>query len=117
MATKKMTRIEALEIAMATVENAEALQVLEAIKVSIEKSNARKSTSTNSKKAVAQNEAMQNILEVLDTENFLAYSELTLDFATISNQKFTALMKKAVEQGLVEKGTSLTKKVGYRLVK
>lgn len=117
MATTKMTRIEALEIAIATVENKEALAVLEAIKVSVEKANARKSTSANTKKTQAQTALINQLVEALDDENFLSYGELNLDFGEISNQKFTANMKKAVAQGLVEKGVSANKKVGYRLVK
>ena len=112
--TKKITRVQALEIAIANEANVEIVEVLEALKASIEKANGRKST--NKKSTVAQAQMLE-LVEQLNEESFLSYGDLILDFAEFSNQKFTALMRKAIEQGLVEKGQSASKKVGYRLVK
>lgn len=116
MKNTKLTRTQALEIALSVVTDAEALEVLEAIKTSIEKANARKSGAVNTKKAEAQNEAVAELVQKLDKDTFKSYTDLDIDFTTVSNQKFTALMKKAVEQGLAEKGKADNKKVGYRLI-
>lgn len=65
MADKKMTRVEALAIAIEVVENAEAVEVLEKIKASIEKKNA--SGSSKPKKATeAQTYLRNEILRVLE---------------------------------------------------
>lgn len=98
----KMTYVAALEIAIATMTNAEAKEKLEALKVSIEKKNSaeRKPTATQT-----ANEAFKaDILKAMEVGKAYTITELMKavpSIADISNQRVSAIVRQMVEAGSI----------------
>lgn len=109
MADKNMTRSQALAIAIESVDDALALEVLTRMKEQIDKPKAK--TSTKSKTRLENEATARHIYEVAGTEPFdgkwvMAHS------TALTPQKVVGIMKVAVEMGLFTR-TQDGKKVLY----
>lgn len=94
---KKMTRIEALEIAINNTPNMEAVEVLRKMRAALDKEASRERKP--SKTAVENAAKRDEILAWLGTEGHTA-SEVAEQFG-ISNQRATALLTPMVEDGRI----------------
>lgn len=97
---KKMTRIEALTLAMnALTDNAEALEVLTAIRDSIEKANSRKSDKP-SKSQLANMDVKSRLIDQMGDGNRYTVAELVKAFGNeFSSQKLSALLRQLILSG------------------
>ena len=105
----KMTYVNAIEMAINGNMTEEVKEKLEALKVSLEKRNSRKSDKPT--KAQRENEVVKgNILEVL-ADGEAHQCKAVAEALGISGQKCSALLKQLVDGGAVEKFTE--KRVTY----
>lgn len=103
----KMTYIEALNVALEAVENAEAVERLEALKAQLEKRNASRGQ-TKTQKA---NESLKaEILAFVGETGPVRAGEVGTHFG-VQVQKASALLKQLVEAGKLERYTE--KKVTF----
>ena len=103
----KMTYIEALNVALEAVENAEAVEKLEALKAQLEKRNASKGQT----KAQKANEGLKaEILAFVGEAGAVRAGDVATHFG-VSGQKASALLKQLVEAGKLERYTE--KKVTF----
>lgn len=98
----KMTYATALEIAIATVENIEAREKLEALKIQVEKKSSatRKPTATQTANANFKTQ----ILEGMEVGKSYTITELTKSIegiSELSNQRVSALVRQLCEANLV----------------
>lgn len=109
-----MTYSQALEIAVASVVDAEAKEKLQALKAQIEK---RHSGSSKPTKTQVENEAIKaNILSVLTDEGqtaseILAQVDGSLSSKPLTNQRVSALLRQLIADGKAVK--AIEKKVSY----
>ncbi len=100
---KKMTYVEALEVAIAGIENVEAIEKLKALKTQLVKKSEKKSPKEQAK--IAEDKALMDALVVVlgtvgkATATELSKSESILN--GLSTQKIAAIAKKLIAQGAV----------------
>lgn len=107
----KLTNVVALEMVLGMEEvkkNSELVEKLEKMKLQFEKKNSSGTTGTGklTKTQIENNEIMEQIVAELESqEQAIQIKELqtVAGFEKYSNQKLSALMKKLVETGRVEK--------------
>lgn len=100
----KMTYVNALEIAIATVDNAEVKEKLEALKASIVKKNSADRKPTATQKANA--ELKVAILDGMESGKAYTITDLMKSVdavAELSNQRVSALVRQLVEANLVKR--------------
>lgn len=98
----KMTYVMALDVAIATVDNAEVVEKLEALKASITKKNSADRKPTATQKANA--ELKVAILDGMESGKAYTITDLmkSVDaLAELSNQRVSALVRQLVEAGSV----------------
>jgi predicted type IV restriction endonuclease len=100
---KKMTYVEALEVAISAVDNAEALTKLEALKAQLVKKSAKKSPKEQAK-AEQDKALMDALVVVLRAVGKATATEISKGdsiLGGLSTQKIAAIAKKLSEQGIV----------------
>jgi hypothetical protein len=116
---KKMTYVEALEVAISAVDNAEALAKLEALKAQLVKKSEKKSPKEQDK--AKQNavlmDALVVVLRAVGKATATEISKGDSILGGLSTQKISFLAKKLSEQGIIsitrgKKGTSVYSLVG-----
>jgi hypothetical protein len=100
---KKMTYVEALEVAISAVDNAEALAKLEALKAQLVKKSEKKSPKEQAKIAEdkALMDAMVVVLRAVGKATATEISKGDSILGGLSTQKIAAIAKKLSEQGIV----------------
>jgi hypothetical protein len=100
---KKMTYVEALEVAISVVDNAEALAKLEALKAQLVKKSEKKSP--KEQKKIAEDKALMDamvvVLRAVGKATATEISKGDSILGGLSTQKIAAIAKKLSEQGIV----------------
>jgi hypothetical protein len=100
---KKMTYVEALEVAISAVDNAEALAKLEALKAQLVKKSEKKSP--KEQKKIAEDKALMDamvvVLRAVGKATATEISKGDSILGGLSTQKIAAIAKKLSEQGIV----------------
>ena len=109
----KMTYVQAIDFALANIDNVEVIEKLEALKAQLAKRAGGKRGMTTTQKANVG--IMETIVEGLtEMENPVTVTELISGYAPLegfTNQKISALLRKLVEAGRVVK--TIEKKKTY----
>jgi hypothetical protein len=100
---KKMTYVEALEVAISAVDNAEALAKLEALKAQLVKKSEKKSPKeqAKAKQDKALMDALVVVLRAVGKATATEISKGDSILGGLSTQKIAAIAKKLSEQGIV----------------
>lgn len=100
MAEKKMTRVSALEIAMAAVSDPEALEVLTHMRDQLAKPKAKTDTKS---KARMENEATVRALYAMCGDTAFDSKYVMAKTSAMTPQKVVGIMRVGIELGLFEK--------------
>lgn len=100
---KKMTYVEALEVAISTVDNAEAVAKLEALKAQLVRKSEKKSPKEQAK--IAEDKALMDalvvVLRAVGKATATEISKGDSILGGLSTQKIAAIAKKLSSQGIV----------------
>jgi len=100
---KKMTYVEALEVAISTVDNAEAIAKLKALKAQLVKKSEKKSPKEQAK--IAEDKALMDalvvVLRAVGKATATEISKGDSILGGLSTQKIAAIAKKLTSQGIV----------------